>query len=94
MPATGLICALVGCWSARRDYERLWAWGTVALMIAFALGLMFWQIRAAAAAQLIAIPPIAWAMWGAGRRAVHGALVAEDRGGAGRCGPRQRRLRL
>lgn len=63
MPATGLLCALIGCWSARRDYERLWAWGTVALMIAFALGLMFWQIRAAAAAQLIAIPPIAWAMW-------------------------------
>ncbi len=29
----------------------------------FALGLMFWQIRAAAAAQLIAIPPIGWAMW-------------------------------
>ncbi|MBO9580657.1 MAG: hypothetical protein J7498_07170 [Sphingobium sp.] len=63
MPAAGLLCALFGCWSARRDYERLWAWGTVALMIAFALGLMFWQIRAAAAAQLIAIPPIAWAMW-------------------------------
>lgn len=63
MPAAGLICALFGCWSARRDFERLWAWGTVALMIAFALGLMVWQIRAAAAAQLIAIPPIAWAMW-------------------------------
>ena len=63
MPAAGLVCALFGCWSARRDYERLWAWGTVALMIAFALGLMFWQIRAAAAAQLIAIPPIAWAIW-------------------------------
>ena len=64
LPAAGLLCALIGCWSARRDYERLWAWGTVTLMIAFSLGLMFWQIRAAAAAQLIAIPPIGWAMWG------------------------------
>jgi len=63
VPVVGLLCALIGCWTARRDNDRLWAWGTVALMIAFALALMFWQIRAAAAAQLIAIPPIAWAMW-------------------------------
>jgi hypothetical protein len=63
LPAAGLICALIGCWSARRDFERLWAWATVGLMIAFALALTFWQIRAGAAAQLIAIPPIAWAMW-------------------------------
>ncbi len=32
-------------------------------MIAFALALMFWQVRAAAAAQLLAIPPVGWAMW-------------------------------
>lgn len=63
IPAVGLLCALIGCWAARRDYERLWAWGTVTLTIAFALALMFWQVRAAAAAQLIAIPPIGWAMW-------------------------------
>jgi len=63
IPAMGLVCALIGCWSARRDHERLWAWGTVTLMIAFSLGLMFWQIRAGAAAQLIAIPPMGWAIW-------------------------------
>jgi len=61
LPATGLICAVIGCWAARRDSERLWAWGTVTLMIAFAVGLTFWQIRASPAAQLLAIPPVAWA---------------------------------
>ncbi|OJY71737.1 MAG: hypothetical protein BGP16_14220 [Sphingobium sp. 66-54] len=63
LPATGLLCALAGCWAARRDSERLWAWGTVTLMIAFAIALTFWQIRAGPAAQLLAIPPVAWAMW-------------------------------
>lgn len=63
LPVAGLICALIGCWSARRDGERLWAWAIVALMIAFAIGLTFWQIRAGPAAQLLAIPPVAWAGW-------------------------------
>ncbi len=63
LPATGLFCALIGCWSARRDAERLWAWATVMLMIAFAIGLTFWQIRAGPAAQLLSIPPVAWAIW-------------------------------
>ena len=63
LPVAGLLCGLIGCWAARRDVERLWAWGTVMLMTAFAFALMFWQIRAGAAAQLIAIPPVAWAMW-------------------------------
>ncbi len=63
LPVMGLLCALVGCWAARRDGERLWAWLTVMLMIAFAIGLTFWQIRAGPAAQLLAIPPVAWAIW-------------------------------
>lgn len=63
MPATGMICALAGCWTVRWDRERLWAWGTVTLMIALAIGLMFWQIRAGPAAQLLSIPPIGWAIW-------------------------------
>jgi len=61
LPGAGLVCALAGLWAARRDADRLWAWGTVTLMIAFAIGLTFWQIRAAPAAQLLAIPPVAWA---------------------------------
>lgn len=64
MPAIGLLSAMAGCWAARRDPERLWAWATVTLMIAFAISLLFWEIRAGPAAQLLAIPPIAWAIWG------------------------------
>jgi hypothetical protein len=63
LPVTGLLCALAGCWAARRDSDRLWAWMTVMLMIAFAIGLTFWQIRAGPAAQLLAIAPVAWALW-------------------------------
>lgn len=63
LPGFGVLCALAGCWVARRDSERLWAWGTVTLMIAFAVALTFWQIRAGPAAQLLAIPPVAWAIW-------------------------------
>ncbi|MBN8831704.1 MAG: hypothetical protein J0G94_14025 [Sphingomonadales bacterium] len=63
LPVMGLLCAIAGCWSARRDAQRLWAWATVMLMIAFAIGLTFWQIRAGPAAQLLAIPPVAWAIW-------------------------------
>jgi hypothetical protein len=64
MPVAGLIAGLIGCWVVRRDGERLWAWATVVLMIAFATGLLFWQTRAGPAAQLLAIPPLAWAGWG------------------------------
>lgn len=61
LPIGGAIAAILGCVAVRRDSERLWAWGTVALMTLFALGLMFWQIRAGPAAQLLAIPAVAWA---------------------------------
>jgi hypothetical protein len=63
LPAAGLLCALIGCWSARRDRERLWAWGTVMLMVSFAVALTFWQIRAGPAAQILAIPAFAWGAW-------------------------------
>lgn len=76
LPAAGLLCGLIGCWTARRDSERLWAWGTVTLMIAFAFALMFWQIRAAAAAQLLALPPVAWATWALARGLFTGRWLA------------------
>lgn len=63
LPLGGALAALIGCLAARNDRERLWAWGTVALMNLFALGLMFWQIRAGPAAQLLAIPAVAWLGW-------------------------------
>lgn len=74
LPVFGALGALLACFSVRRDAERLWAWGTVALMTLFALALTFWQIRAAPAAQLLAIPAAAWALWQAL------ALVIDGRG--------------
>ncbi|CAN5367138.1 hypothetical protein BH10PSE13_BH10PSE13_16300 [soil metagenome] len=61
LPAAGVLCAIIACWHYRRDRERLWAAVTVALMILFAGALLFWQIRAGPAAQLLAIPAVAWA---------------------------------
>jgi len=60
LPVLGVFGALVACWVGRRDTERLWAWGTVTLMTLFAVGLLFWQLRAGPAAQLLAIPGAAW----------------------------------
>lgn len=63
LPVGGALAAIAACIAvaAQRDRERLWAWGTVTLMMLLALGLMFWQIRAGPAAQLLAIPAVAWA---------------------------------
>lgn len=76
LPVGGVIAALAGCLAARQDRERLWAWITVALMTLFALSLMFWQIRSGPAAQLLAIPAVAWVAWGAGEMLVGGPVVA------------------
>ncbi|MBJ7443549.1 MAG: hypothetical protein JHD32_04375 [Sphingobium sp.] len=61
IPLAGLIGLLWALWDARRDAERLWAWATVGLMMLFSTALLFWQLRAGPAAQLLAIPPAAWA---------------------------------
>ncbi len=74
LPVGGALAALLGCIAVRRDSERLWAWGTVALMTLFALALMFWQIRAGPAAQLLAIPAVAWAGYGALEWLVAGSI--------------------
>jgi hypothetical protein len=68
LPIGGTIAALFACVAVRRDFERLWAWGTVGLMILFGLGLTFWQLRAAPAAQLLAIPALACAGYSAAER--------------------------
>jgi len=83
LPVGGALAAILGCITARRDSERLWAWGTVALMTLFALGLMFWQIRAGPAAQLLAIPAVAWAAWAALRWVATGGWGARIAGLAG-----------
>jgi hypothetical protein len=63
LPVAGITASFAACWVYRRDRDRLWAWATVALMILFSSGLLFWQIRTGPAAQLLAIPPVAWASW-------------------------------
>lgn len=61
MPVAGLMGLVWALWDARRDGERLWAWATVGLMMLFSTALLFWQLRAGPAAQLLAIPSAAWA---------------------------------
>ncbi|WP_188063606.1 hypothetical protein [Sphingobium sp. KCTC 72723] len=61
IPLAGLIGLLWALWDARRDSDRLWDWATVGLMMVFSTALLFWQVRAGPAAQLLAIPPAAWA---------------------------------
>ncbi|HKY81784.1 MAG TPA: hypothetical protein VJM09_09975 [Sphingobium sp.] len=61
IPVAGLFGLIWALWEARRDSDRLWAWSTVGLMMLFSTALLFWQLRAGPAAQLLAIPPAAWA---------------------------------
>lgn len=61
MPVAGLAAALVACWVVRRDRERLWGMAAALMMILFSGALLFWQVRAGPAAQLLAIPPLGWA---------------------------------
>jgi hypothetical protein len=76
IPAAGLLCGLIGCVVVVRDRERLWAWGTVTLMAGFSIGLTFWQIRAGPAAQLLAIAPLACAIWALARWLIAGPGLA------------------
>lgn len=75
LPIGGLVAAVLGCVAARRDRERLWAWASVMLMVLFALILMLWQIRSGPAAQLIAIPAVAWMGYGALEWLVRGSAA-------------------
>lgn len=81
LPVIAIIGALVACWTVRRDTETLWAWATVTLMTIFALGLLFWQLRAGPAAQFLAIPAAAWAAWAAGRAVLFGRPIWRVVGG-------------
>ena len=63
IPVAGLFGLIWALWDSRRDSDRLWAWSTVGLMMLFSTALLFWQLRAGPAAQLLAIPPAAWAAY-------------------------------
>jgi len=85
LPVFGLIGYVLMAWRSRREPERLIAWATIGLLAAAGVGLMMWQTRAGAAAQMLAVPgatALAWLaiLWLMGRRLmlvrVFGVVVA------------------
>jgi hypothetical protein len=69
--ATGSLIAL---WYNRRD-ERVMSWATAAAMSVAATGLLFWQTRAGAAAQFLAMPGATWLGWNVLRHTVDHRLM-------------------
>ncbi len=74
LPVIGLIGAMIATWRARRS-DRLVPWAAVLLFTLLAGGLMLWQVRAGAAAQLLAVPgavALGWIVfpWCLGHRSV------------------------
>ncbi len=63
LPAMGLIGYLAMLWRNRRDPAVLQRWAAIAFIAILAAGLLAWQTRAAAAAQLLAIPGAAALGW-------------------------------
>jgi len=58
----GTIGSLLALWYNRRD-ERVMAWATATALSLASTGLLFWQTRAGAAAQMLAVPGAAWLGW-------------------------------
>ncbi|RJF94261.1 AcrB/AcrD/AcrF family protein [Sphingomonas cavernae] len=56
LPVAGLIGSMLTLWFNRRDPARLAAWGAATLLSACGFALLFFQSRAAPAAQLLAVP--------------------------------------
>lgn len=65
----GTLGSLVAAWVHRRD-ERVMSWATITALSLAATGLLFWQARASAAAQLLAVPGATWLCWHLVRRAL------------------------
>jgi hypothetical protein len=63
LPAIGLVGYLVTLWRTRRDPDMLPRWLALFAMAALAAGLLAWQTRAGAAAQLLAIPGASALAW-------------------------------
>jgi hypothetical protein len=58
MPVIGMIGAIVAAWR-----HRTIGWTAVALFTVFACAMLLWQVRAAPAAQMLAVPGIAALIW-------------------------------
>ncbi|MEP9403463.1 AcrB/AcrD/AcrF family protein [Sphingomonas sp. VNH70] len=61
-PLVGLVGALYATWRARRSAAVV-GWAAVALFTAFAVAMLFWQIRSGPAAQLLAVPGTVALAW-------------------------------
>ena len=70
----GAVGALRALWR-NRDDERVMAWTTIAMLSVVSTGLLFWQTRAGAAAQLLAVPGASWLIWQGGRRTMAHRLM-------------------
>lgn len=62
LPVIGVIGAGVAAWRARTA-DQLVAWLAIGLFTAFAGAMLLWQVRAGAAAQLLAVPGSAALVW-------------------------------
>ncbi|KQN07179.1 hypothetical protein ASE78_13205 [Sphingomonas sp. Leaf25] len=61
-PIIGLLGALFATWRARRSPSVV-GWAAVTLFTAFAVAMLFWQIRSGPAAQLLAVPGMVALAW-------------------------------
>lgn len=62
VPAIGMIGALWGIWRARGQ-EALYCWLSIVVLSLFSVGMLFWQVRAGPAAQLIGVTGAAFLGW-------------------------------
>ncbi len=62
VPAVGLIGALWAIWRARGQ-ETVYGWSSILVMSLFSVGMLFWQVRAGPAAQLIGVTGAAFLGW-------------------------------
>lgn len=63
VPLLGLIGLGLAAWTGRRDRERLMAWLSTGALALCGFALLFFQMRAAAAAQLLAVPGCVVLIW-------------------------------
>jgi hypothetical protein len=62
VPTIGLIGAGWAIWRARRD-EAVYCWSSIVVLSLFSVGMLFWQVRAGPAAQLIGVTGAAFLGW-------------------------------
>ncbi len=61
----GTAGGLAALWRNRHD-ERVMSWTTIAMLSLASTGMLFWQTRAGAAAQMLAVPGATWLLWNGG----------------------------